>query len=209
MKKPLSTLIHWVKQSGVNLKLQCEATVEAVTAERPDVVIVATGGEPSRPNISGLGDYLTGEDILTGQGKASGRVLIVGGGRVGLECSELLSDQGHDVTVVDQSSQLAHDWETITRTLALESLEEHGVKIMTETRLVSFSGSDAVVEKHGQNSILGPFDTVVVAIGNQPVESLGRSLKGNNFEVKVIGDASSPRRIIDAVREGYESAIDI
>jgi 2,4-dienoyl-CoA reductase (NADPH2) len=50
-------------------------------------------------------------------------------------------------------------------------------------------------------------DTVILAIGELPVNNLVRQLKNDNMEMIVIGDAKQTRKITDAIREGFEAAL--
>ena len=52
-----------------------------------------------------------------------------------------------------------------------------------------------------------PADTVVLAVGVKPDRSLADACRERGIETVVIGDASSPRTITDAVREGFEEAL--
>ena len=52
-------------------------------------------------------------------------------------------------------------------------------------------------------------DTVIIAIGSRPVDNLLRQVKGKGTEVFSIGDAKEPRKIIDAVREGFDAALKV
>ena len=54
LKRYLQWLVDHTEQAdGITVKLNCEATVDAVKAEQPDVVIVAAGSEPVIPEIPG------------------------------------------------------------------------------------------------------------------------------------------------------------
>lgn len=57
--------------------------------------------------------------------------------------------------------------------------------------------------------MLIPADTVVIAIGSRPVNELAGELKEKVPELHVIGDALSPRKVTEAIREGFELAIRI
>lgn len=61
----------------------------------------------------------------------------------------------------------------------------------------------------GGESVLIPADTVVIAIGSRPVNELAGELKEKVPELHVIGDALSPRKVTEAIREGFELAIRI
>ena len=109
MKRPLISLIKNAQNSSIDFRLHKEATVESILAENPEVVIIASGATPIIPAIFGSNNILTGEDVLTKREDVEEKVLIIGGGMVGLECAEYLVDKGHDITVVELLEELARD----------------------------------------------------------------------------------------------------
>ncbi len=78
-------------------------------AERPDVVILATGAIPNIPPIKGLSQdrVVMAESLLTGKASAQGNVVVVGGSATGCEVAMLLAEQGHNVTVLEMLRLLA------------------------------------------------------------------------------------------------------
>ena len=71
-------------------------------------------------------------------------------------------------------------------------IEEGGVVIETET---------------GTESI--PADTVIMATGSRAVNDLALEARNLGIEVVTIGDAKEPRKIFDAVREGFDAALHV
>jgi NADPH-dependent 2,4-dienoyl-CoA reductase/sulfur reductase-like enzyme len=209
MKKPLTSLIRRVKLSHVNLRLSQKASPQDIAAEQPDLVILATGAIPVIPSIPGLSNPLTGQDVLTEKKEAGKRVLIVGGGMVGLETAEFLVKKGHQVTVVELLEDIARDMLPITKKLTVKELEKLGAQIITETNITRFEGKRAFVQSEEDEKLLGEFDSVVVAVGTSPVDDLAGHLAQAGLEVRVIGDAKKPRQIFDAVKEGFEVAAEI
>jgi 2,4-dienoyl-CoA reductase-like NADH-dependent reductase (Old Yellow Enzyme family)/thioredoxin reductase len=209
MERPLSTFIHRVKNSSVNLRLLENATPTNILAETPDVVIIATGASPIVPRIPGLDTMLTVVDILTKKEEVGHRVLVIGGGMVGLECAEFLAKDNHEITVVKRTENVALDMIPITRKLTLNALESAEVKILTKIHVTRFDGQRAFIKTDMQEELLGEFDSVVVTMGMQPENDLVPLLSDKGIEVKVIGDAKKPRQIYDAVHDGFEAAISI
>ncbi len=205
MKRPLDSLLHLVTESGVDIRTSRTATVADIIAENPDVVIIATGATPIIPSIPGLTHPLTGEDVLTERGDVGKRVLIIGGGMVGLETAEFLSHKKHQVTVVELLDEVARDMLDITRKLTLKYLTEAGVRIMTNTEVTRLDGKQVFAITGEKETLLAEFDSVVVAVGTRSVNELEVRLQEKDIEVKVIGDAKAPRQIHDAVTEGFEA----
>ena len=80
--------------------------------------------------------------------------------------------------------------------------------IATLTDVRAFRGRTLVATcaLTGQERELEGVDTLVVSEPALPDDSLARELEGAGYPVEVIGDALSPRRIIDAVSEGARAA---
>ncbi|MBD3170664.1 MAG: NAD(P)-binding protein [candidate division Zixibacteria bacterium] len=209
MKRPLSSLVHRIKQSSVDLRLSTEASIDNVLAEHPDTVIIATGARPIKLKIPGLNDSLSGVDVLTGRKIPGNQVLIIGGGMVGLECAEFLANRGHAVTVTEIFGDVARDMEQITKKLTMAGLNRLGVKILTRTEVSRFEGKTAFIKKEHVENRLGEFDSVVVAVGTSPVDDYVSPLREMGINVVIIGDAKKPGQISNAVTDGYEAAVAI
>jgi len=209
MKRPLTSFINRVKNSHVDFRLGQEAALENILTEKPDIVVVATGAKPIIPTIPGLNEVLTGEDILTERKDVGNRVLIIGGRMVGLECAEYLVNKDHQITVVELLEDVARDMEPITKKLTLKKLSESKVKIVTNTKITRFEGKKAFIQENGKEETLGEFDSVVAAVGTKSINYLISPLKEGGIETLIIGDASQPRQIYDAVKEGFKASIGI
>jgi len=209
MKRPLTSFVRKLKNSPIHLRLRQEATIESILAENPDIVIIATGANPIIPTISGLKEVITGEDILTKRKNVGEHVLIIGGGMVGLECAEFLANKNHNITVVELLEDVARDMEPITKKLTMKELASSNVKILTNTKITHFEGKKAFIQVIEKEEILGEFDSVVVAVGTKSVSDLINPLRERGIEVRAIGDARQPRQIYNAVKDGFETAVNI
>jgi 2,4-dienoyl-CoA reductase-like NADH-dependent reductase (Old Yellow Enzyme family)/thioredoxin reductase len=207
LKRPLDAFVRMVEKSDIDIRLSKEITSKEISAEHPDIVILATGSTPIIPSIPGLDDPLTGRDVLTRSREIGKRVLIIGGGMVGLESAEFLAKRDHKITVVELLDDVGRDMVPIAKKLTMMSLAGSGVEILTETEVTRFEDGLAYVKSDGTERSLGEFDSVVVAIGMRSVSDLESSIREEGIEVVVIGDAKAPRKIFDAVKEGYDVVI--
>ncbi|MFZ6008791.1 MAG: dihydrolipoyl dehydrogenase family protein [Bacteroidota bacterium] len=110
------------------------------------------------------------------------KVLVVGGGPVGIEISQALSQLGSEVTVVHRRKNiLPHDEPDLTRIL-LSRLESEGIKFQLEAEVQEFTSSSSAIIKTGSTLKRETFDAVFVATGrNITVDNL----KLENAGVKV------------------------
>ena len=204
MERPLRSLVAAVERSGVDLRFGVEPTLEDIAELDPTKIIVATGSQPIIPAIPGLENPLTAEEVLTGRREAGPRVLILGGGLVGIELAEQLAVNGHEIVVVELLEDVARDMEAISRKMTLNRLKELPVVIHTGTRLLSFEDGEALVrsEATGDENSLGSFDSVLVAVGHRTHDLLSTELREAGFAVEVAGDARTPGQVWDATQDG-------
>ena len=90
-------------------------------------------------------------------------------------------------------------------------LHKLGVTIITYARLGGVD-ADTVYLEHttsGQPILCEGVDTLVTALGHEPVTGLERELSGYGGEVHMIGDCLSPRTAEEAVLEGFKAALAI
>jgi len=207
MEQPFRSLVRAVERSEIDVRTGVEATAETVWALEPDRVIVATGSRPVVPPVPGLEDPLTAEQVLTGTREPGRRVLVLGGGLVGIELAEYLAKRGREVEVVELLDDVARDMETITRKMTLGRLATLPVTVHTGTHLRRLDRGDAIVRigDAEKELSLGRFDSVVVAVGQRSHDPLSKDLEATGLEVKVVGDAVHPGQILDATRAGYEA----
>ena len=198
--------------SGVKVFLGTAPSVAELAELKPDTLIVATGSAPVIPHFcEGIANAVTAEDILTGKAKAGQRVLVVGGGMVGSETAEYLALKGGDVTILELRPDLAADMQARARSFLLESLREHKVKALTSTELVSVGpdGHVTVKDAYGSQRELPPFDTLVLALGYRPSNTLCAELSLAGVPFTAIGDCRRVGKVLDAMHEAYTTAYNL
>ena len=205
MERTCQSLVHAVQSSGIEIRTGVEATTELVVSLEPQRVIVATGSRPVEPPIPGLTDPLTAEEVLTGRAETGHRVLVLGGGLVGIELAEHLAVQGREVVVVEVLEEVARDMEAISRKMIMKRLLSLPVTLLRRTRLLGIEDGEAIVrdEDTGEEQSLGRFDSAVTAVGHRSHDPLSDSLRAAGLSVEVIGDALQPGQVLDATRAGW------
>jgi 2,4-dienoyl-CoA reductase (NADPH2) len=119
---------------------------------------------------------------------------------------ELLCHAGRTITVIEMADRIAANVGRTGRWSLLKSLKLMGVGLMTGTRLLEVT-DDAVIVEAGKGREAIPADTVILAVGARSVNDLARKVQGGEIQVVTIGDAREPRKIPEAVREGFEAAL--
>ena len=204
MERPFRSLVSAVERSGVDLRIGLEPTLEDIAELHPQKVVIATGSRPIIPEIPGLEDPLTAEDVLTGSRDVGRRVLVLGGGLVGIELAEQLAADGHEIVVVELLADVARDMEAISRKMTLKRLQGLPVEVHTGTRLLSLEDGETLVrdESTGEERSLGSFDSVLVAVGHRSHDPFSAALQETGLEVEVVGDARKPGQVWDATQDG-------
>lgn len=85
----------------------------------------------------------------------------------------------------------------------MKCIHRLGVKVMDQYAVKEVTAEGVVVEKDGEKKLI-PADTVILAVGAASNDSLAGELEGKVKELHIIGDALKPRKITEAVREGFE-----
>jgi len=191
---------------GVEVVLGRAVSRAVVEGLRPDVVIVASGGQPLIPDIPGLtaAHVVLAHDVLAGKVATGARVLIVGGGQVGCETAEFLDRCGKPVTVVEMRSEIAPDVALVPRAPLLDALEHSRVTTRTATTVVEITADGVVLECDGRRDTVRGIDTVVLATGARPANRLDEDIRDLVPDVHVIGDAGCPGSALDAIAAGAD-----
>lgn len=144
-----------------------------------DQLVIGTGARPLRPPIPGLDDrsFVFGvqnlddaEVLMRHAGPIErARVVVIGGGYVGLEMAEAFCHRGASVTVVEVAPQVMSTLDPDMAELVVASMRSDGIEVLTETRVeavergrVHTSGGDL------------PADLVVLGLGLTPNTELAR-----------------------------------
>ena len=169
--------LPWLEERGVQLvrshgRLDGERTVRAgdETLEARRAVVLATGTGASIPPIDGLSDAApwTNREITTAS-EVPGRLLILGGGVVGVEMAQAWSSLGASVALVEAVPRLIAREEEFASEQVADALREHGVEIHLGAKATRASRGDSKVslELEGGDQLQG--DELLVAIGRRPL----------------------------------------
>lgn len=204
---------------GVQFKMGTPLTKAIIESEKPDVVILATGGVPIIPNISNSQQcpIVLASDILEGKAEVGNNALVVGGGSVGAETAGYIAERGSQATIIELQSEIAADEQSFERKFLLERLNDYGVKFVTNAKVSEFKSDGVAYETlHSKDGIytaskkqLSGFDTIVIAIGSTPNNVLQNELIGSSVETITIGDALKIGTAMNAVFNAAEIAINI
>lgn len=176
-----------------------------------DDIIVATGASNFIPPIPGheLPIVTSAWDVLAKKSIVFGKVVVIGGGLVGVETAEYLAGLGCEVTVVEMLDAIAkEESNTILPTLTKE-LDSYGVVRYTNTKLDEIHAASVTVTTTAPDAEPKTFDIpanfVVMAVGAR------KHLPEMNdcpVPVHYVGDCGGerPSNIDHAVKSAYDAA---
>jgi 2,4-dienoyl-CoA reductase-like NADH-dependent reductase (Old Yellow Enzyme family)/thioredoxin reductase len=194
----------------IRVKLNAEVTSDLAELERPDVLIAAVGAEPVIPKISGIdrASVIHATDAHNEATKIGLKVVMIGGGLMGCETGLHLAQQGKDVTVIEMLEDVAMEANIMHRRALMLELEK-SVKIKSGLKCTNITDKGVTaVDREGKEALFEA-DTVIIAIGMKPRSIIVDSLRGNAPEFIAIGDCLKARRILQAVRTGYDAGMAI
>lgn len=220
--------------AGVEIARSTRVDEKYIAAYRPDLVIVAAGSRPLIPPVPGIdrGHVYTAQEILSGEGYSiydliAGKILIIGGGAVGLETALYLAgkakldsqsrqflslytdndtaeglDFKSNITVVEMDDKLGKDLKS-TRWITLNELKRSNVQLISGTKVEEILPNE-VVAGSGDGMRRIAADYVILAAGYRPAgRRLIQWLEKNGYEYRIAGDAKKIGTISDAVTDAF------
>ena len=195
-----------------------EASIDLVEGCKPDIVVNATGSYPLLPDIKGLKENLEAGNVSTifdlvdnvdsyEENLEGKKVVVIGGGNVGLDVVEFFAPRKSDVTIVEQKSRFGETLDFITRTGSLAMLNRYGVHQYPNASLLEVK-EDRFIVRHDYKDIELEFDYGFICLGMESATPALKELYDHflyeGIEVLNIGDSAQTRRIIEGVKEGRD-----
>ena len=219
-KPPHKEKLHWcvddlytnAVQNGVKFEFDTLATPEILDALSPEVVINATGANAVFPkpfqkeNVCTVTDILNGNVVLNDK-----KVAVIGSGMTGLETSELLCEQGNQVSIIEMADEIAPGAYFQQLDDALPKLKSAGTQFFASSKLTEIQSDCVVVEntKTGEKKNIAA-DFVVLSLGCRPDNSLLDEIKdGKSYKVINIGDSVKIGRIANATQAAFDAVMSV
>ena len=201
--------------AGVTVRTGVTVDRVQVLREAPDVAVVATGATPYRPEFASEGtlQIVDAWQILKEEVDPGQSVLVIDwrADWIGIGIAERLALRGCSVRLAVSGVSAGETLPLYVRDAAVASLHRLGVMILPYLRLYG-SDSDTVYLQHvtsGEAVTLENVNTLVLCTGHTPVAGLADELEELALDVRVIGDAASPRTAEEAVYEGLQAGAEI
>lgn len=195
-------------KGSFELRVGVDATPQSVLGERPDVVLVATGSRPRKPALHGIdADRLfAANDVLLGQVDAAATVLVIDrdGRAPAFVAADYLTVKDIRVEFVAAMDRVARNLGDRDGALLVQRLSDRGVSFRAGFDIARVQDHQVVLREvsTGSEMLIGTFDAVVLAAGDEPVNDLAELLTQEFDEVHVIGAANRSRSIREATVDG-------
>ncbi|MCO5962601.1 NADH:flavin oxidoreductase [Sinorhizobium meliloti] len=188
-RREMISIIDWrmsqCEKLGVTFHFNTWAEAEAIQAESPDVVIIATGGLPHTEVLSRGNELVVSAwDIISGDAKPGTNVLIFddAGDHAALQAAEFLATAGARVEIMTPDRSFAPEVMAMNLVPYMRCLQKLDVTFTVTYRLeaVEKSGNELVAHvgsDYGGISKQRTFDQVVVNHGTIPLDELYFELK--------------------------------
>jgi 2,4-dienoyl-CoA reductase-like NADH-dependent reductase (Old Yellow Enzyme family)/thioredoxin reductase len=190
-------LIHIIRQ---------EATLNDLVNKGYKKIIVATGALPKIPPIQGLREYYWTEFLNASQLPVQKKVLIIGGGLIGLEMASKLVDAENQVVVVEMLDEMAQGMEMMEKSMTLKKLAAKNAELITSHQVVEIDGAKVTIQGSEGQRVLQGVDKIVLATGMQPYRPIPEN---EDLPIVYIGDANKVGNAQDAIHQAYELALTI
>jgi 2,4-dienoyl-CoA reductase-like NADH-dependent reductase (Old Yellow Enzyme family)/thioredoxin reductase len=176
---------------GVDFRFDSPADAAEVLAERPDIVLVATGGSP-HTEVLASGNELVGStwDVIAGNLKPTGRVLLFddAGDHAALQAAELIAAAGAELEIMTPDRTFAPEVMAMNLVPYMRSLQKWRVTFTVTYRLSSVERADGelratVGSDYGGVRKERRVDHVLVNHGTLPNDELYFHLKPNSLNL--------------------------
>ncbi len=177
---------RWWRDRGVTLQYGCAASAIDPVAHTVTLadgrtlsfakLVLATGSRPVRLPLPGvdLAGVLTFRDLadvatIARSGRNGRRVVVIGGGLLGLEAAYGLAKTGATVTLIHLMDRLMErQLDDPAATMLKRAVEARGIEVLLNAETARFVGDRSVAGVELKDGRILEADTVVVAVGIKP-----------------------------------------
>jgi 2,4-dienoyl-CoA reductase (NADPH2) len=231
----IDDLIRELTHSRVKIELNSEVDGKLLLRQKPEHLILATGGKPITPAIQGaaMEHVIQAWEVLQGKWLAGQDIVVIGGGAVGVETALLVAQQGtlsgeelkflllHEAESLDELQRLA--LEGSKKVTLIELQDRLGTNFGKTTRwsmlqdigrhgvsvkmeaTVRSIEKEGVVIEHSGEEQFIKADTVILAVGTLSHNPLETIAAELGISTTVVGDALQPATVMEATHQGFKA----
>uniref|UniRef100_UPI0035633859 dihydrolipoyl dehydrogenase family protein n=1 Tax=Sneathiella sp. TaxID=1964365 RepID=UPI0035633859 len=158
-------------------------TLEGTKTIRAENVVIATGSTPIELPILPFGGKVISSTEALAQNKVPKKMIVVGGGYIGLEIGTAFAKLGSAVTVIEADDRILPQYDAALTKPVKVTLESLGITVLTQTKAKGLENGNLITETAGSVAELET-DLILVAVGRTPrsdsanIEILGLTMDG-------------------------------
>jgi pyruvate/2-oxoglutarate dehydrogenase complex dihydrolipoamide dehydrogenase (E3) component len=203
-------LVRQIEKSNVEVWLDTEVTPDMLQEKGYDAILAALGAEPVVPDILGVdgANVVFAPDVFGREAELAEKVVVIGGGEVGVETGMHLAELGHEVTVLEMGDRLATDAVPIHYYImfqeAWEKLEKFHYILQARGTGIG-DGQVTYLDADGNEKTIEA-SSVVIAVGMKAKDTLAMEFHGASDRLFMIGDCNRAGNVQKAMRSAFSTA---
>jgi 2,4-dienoyl-CoA reductase-like NADH-dependent reductase (Old Yellow Enzyme family) len=211
----VTNLQREVTRAGVTIHTRQRVDRAMIEAQKPDVVIAATGAKPYWPDFprEEALQIVDAWQVLREEAQVGSSVVVIDwrADWIGVGIAERLARAGHSVQLAVGGIAAGESLPWYVRDDQAATLHKLGVQVLPYMRLYGCDQSSVYLQHiaSGAATVLEPVDTLVLCTGHRSVIDLTETLEDLPIDLRIIGDGAAPRTAEEAVFEGLKVGAEI
>lgn len=209
-------LIKRVLDSSCKVELNTTVDKAYIETHHFDEVLIATGASPIEvPALMKHPNTYLAQDVLLGRHVVGKHIVVIGGGSVGCETADFIASLVNDrhpgnrkVHILEMKENIILDDTSPSRSVLVQRLQHKGVDMITEATVSTIDETSVSYLQQGESHTIQNVDTVILAVGYQSNNALYQEIK-DSVSCHILGDASKPGKIKQAIASSYQVVKDI
>jgi len=155
-----------ISRAPIEVRLETPVTPDLARTIGADVLIAALGGQPCVPDIPGVHGHnvLKAEEAYYQPERTGEKVVVLGGGLVGIELAIYLSGLGRSVTIMEMMETLSDGGNPVHGLALINEIDRNKIEVATATKAVEIDMKGVIGEYVGGAYTLPPSPTVQAAV---------------------------------------------
>jgi len=188
-----------IGRAAIDVRLNTAVTPELARMLEPDAIIAALGARPLKPAIPGIdgGNVVGAEEAYKRAERLGGKIIVLGGGRVGTELAVYLATLGRKVAIMELMPRLNSGGNILHQNALDVEIAKYGIELFLGARALEIGEAGVTAECRGKTGLYEA-DTVIYAVGQAPLYDEAAALSLCAPEFYMGGDCAVPKNIMQA-----------
>ena len=198
------------KRSNITVHLNTKAESEMLRIGGFDAVLVGVGSSPAFPPIPGIesSGAISAVDVYGRSKELGEKVVIIGGGEIGMETAIYLAQEQHEVTVIEMRGELAAEAAPLHYRSMFQNTWESlpNLKTILNAKCTSLSPGQVLYEDTDGNLVEVETDSIVLAAGMKAKTDEALTFYSAADRFSMIGDCAQVGSLQTALRSAFSAA---